>query len=142
MNVIYTDKTDVLYIRLNDGRQDVINKRISDNLVLDMGENEKVIGIEILNASKNVNIERLLPWDVSQKYQKGSRENKEMDVNDFYKNYLGITTPYTHQIKIWEIIEEGKYPILLKAPTGSGKTEAVIAPFLAQFIQNKIWRLC
>jgi len=31
--------------------------------VLDIGENEKVIGIEILNASKNINInlERLLP---------------------------------------------------------------------------------
>jgi len=39
-----------------------------------------------------------------------------MNINDFYKNYLGITTPYTHQIKIWEIIEKGKYPILLRAP--------------------------
>jgi len=29
--------------------------------VLDIGKNEKVIGIEILNASKNINLERLLP---------------------------------------------------------------------------------
>jgi len=60
-----------------------------------------------------------------------------MNISDFYKNYLGITTPYTHQIKIWETIKKGKYPIFLRAPTGSGKTEAVIAPFLSQFIENK-----
>jgi len=60
-----------------------------------------------------------------------------MNISDFYKNYLGITTPYRHQIRIWETIKKGKYPIFLRAPTGSGKTEAVIAPFLAQFIENK-----
>ena len=60
-----------------------------------------------------------------------------MNISDFYKNYLGITTPHTYQIRVWETIKKGKYPILLRAPTGSGKTEAVIAPFLAQFIQNK-----
>jgi len=29
--------------------------------VLDIGEGEKVVGIEILDASKHVNLERLLP---------------------------------------------------------------------------------
>lgn len=61
MNVIYEDKTDLLYIRLDDKKQDVINKRISEDIVLDIGEDEKVIGIEVLNASKNINLERLLP---------------------------------------------------------------------------------
>lgn len=60
-----------------------------------------------------------------------------MDINSFYKNYLNIAAPYEHQIKMWEMIEKGRYPILLKAPTGSGKTEAVIAPFLAQFLENR-----
>jgi len=62
---------------------------------------------------------------------------EKMDVNEFYKNYLGIVVPYEHQIKMWEIMKRGEYPVFLKAPTGSGKTEAVIAPFLAQFVENE-----
>ena len=61
MNIRYDDKTDLLYIRLDDRRQDVINRRISEDIVLDIGENERVVGIEIIDASKHVNLERLLP---------------------------------------------------------------------------------
>ena len=61
MKVIYDDKIDLLYIRLDDRKQDVVNKRVSEDIVLDIGENEKVVGIEILNASRNINLERLLP---------------------------------------------------------------------------------
>ncbi|MFH1859849.1 MAG: DUF2283 domain-containing protein [bacterium] len=61
MNITYNDKTDLLYIRLDDRRQEVINRRVSDNIVLDIGNDEKVIGIEILDASKQVSLERLLP---------------------------------------------------------------------------------
>ena len=61
MKVFYNDKADLLYIRLDDRKQDVVNRRISEDIVLDMGENEKVIGIEILDALKHVNLERLLP---------------------------------------------------------------------------------
>ena len=61
MNVSYNDKTDLLYIRLDDRRQEVINKRVSDDVVLDIGEGDKIIGIEILDASKHVNLDRLLP---------------------------------------------------------------------------------
>ena len=61
MNILYNDKTDLLYIRLDDRKQDVINRRVSEDIVLDIGENERVIGIEIIDASKHVNLERLLP---------------------------------------------------------------------------------
>ena len=61
MNILYNDKTDLLYIRLDDRKQEVINRQVSDDIVLDVGENDKVIGIEILDASKHVNLERLLP---------------------------------------------------------------------------------
>lgn len=61
MNILYNDRTDLLYIRLDDRKQEVINRRVSEDIVLDIGEDERVIGIEILDASKNVNLERLLP---------------------------------------------------------------------------------
>jgi uncharacterized protein YuzE len=61
MKIIYNDKTDLLYIRLDDRKQDVINKRVTDDIVLDIGEGDRIIGIEILDASTHVNLEKLLP---------------------------------------------------------------------------------
>ncbi len=61
MYVSYNDKTDLLYIRLDDRSQEVINRRVSDDVVLDIGEGDKIIGIEILDASKHVSLDRLLP---------------------------------------------------------------------------------
>ncbi len=61
MHVSYNDKIDLLYIRLDDRRQEVINRRVSDDIVLDIGKGNKIIGIEILDASKHVNLDRLLP---------------------------------------------------------------------------------
>jgi uncharacterized protein YuzE len=61
MHVLYNDRTDLLYIRLDDTKQDVINRRVSDDVVLDIGEGDRIIGIEILDASKHVTLERLLP---------------------------------------------------------------------------------
>lgn len=61
MNILYNDKIDLLYIRLDDTKQDVINRRVTEDIVLDIGENDRIIGIEILDASKHVSLERLLP---------------------------------------------------------------------------------
>jgi len=61
MNVLYNDRTDLLYIRLDEKKQEVINRRVSEGVVLDIGEGERLIGIEILDASKHVNLEMLLP---------------------------------------------------------------------------------
>ena len=61
MNIVYNDKTDLLYIRFDDRRQDVINRRVSEDIVLDIGENDRIVGIEILDASRHILLERLLP---------------------------------------------------------------------------------
>ena len=61
MHVLYNDRTDLLYIRLDDSKQDVINRRVSDDVVLDIGEGDRIIGIEILDASRHVTLDRLLP---------------------------------------------------------------------------------
>lgn len=61
MNIIYNDKTDLLYIRFDDRKQDVINRRVSEDIVLDIGENDRIVGIEILDASQHLTLDRLLP---------------------------------------------------------------------------------
>lgn len=61
MNILYNDKTDLLYIRLDDKKQEIINRRVSEDIVLDIGEDDKIIGIEILAASKHVSLEKLMP---------------------------------------------------------------------------------
>jgi len=61
MQILYNTKTDLLYIRLDDKKQQVINKRVSEDVVLDLGENDRIVGIEILDASKHLNLDRLLP---------------------------------------------------------------------------------
>ena len=61
MRIEYDAKTDLLYIRLDDRRQDIINRRPSEDIVLDIGESDKIVGIEIMDASKHLNLESLLP---------------------------------------------------------------------------------
>ena len=69
MRIIYNDRRDLLYIRLDETKQDVINRRVSEDVVLDIGEDGKVVGIEILDASRHVNLESLLPvkYEVARK---------------------------------------------------------------------------
>jgi uncharacterized protein YuzE len=54
MQITYNTKTDILYIHLDDRPQAVMNQRVSDDIVLDVGEAEKIVGIEILAASKHL----------------------------------------------------------------------------------------
>ena len=61
MQILYNVKTDLLYIRLDDQKQPVVNRRVSEDIVLDIGEEDKIVGIEILDASKHLSLERLLP---------------------------------------------------------------------------------
>lgn len=70
-----------------------------------------------------------------------------IDVKNFYTNVFKIDVPHNYQVELWNLINENKYnedkyngnkyPLIVKAPTGSGKTEAIIAPFLSQFLENK-----
>jgi uncharacterized protein YuzE len=61
MQIVYNAKTDVLYIRLDEARQDVINQQVSEDVVLDIGKDDKIIGIEILDASSHTNLKTILP---------------------------------------------------------------------------------
>jgi len=61
MQIMYNAKTDVLYIRLDDVKQDVVNQRVSNDVVLDLGKDDKIVGIEILDASSHTNLKTILP---------------------------------------------------------------------------------
>ena len=61
MKIHYNDKTDLLYISFNDNVQETVNRRVSEVIVLDIGDKNKIIGIEILDASKHIDLEKLLP---------------------------------------------------------------------------------
>ena len=61
MTIYYNSKTDLLYIRIEEATQQVINKRVTEDIVLDIGKDDKIVGIEILDASKHVNLKSLMP---------------------------------------------------------------------------------
>ena len=65
MTIHYDSKTDLLYLRIEPLTHQVINKRVSEEMVLDIGENDKIIGIEIMDASKHINLEKLMPIEYS-----------------------------------------------------------------------------
>ncbi len=69
MEIFYNAKTDLLYLRLDDQSQPVTNKRFSEDIVLDVGADERIVGIEILDASKHLNLSKLLPvkYEISAK---------------------------------------------------------------------------
>jgi len=61
MQIIYSPKSDFLYIRLDEQTQDVINQRVSEDVVLDMGSESRIIGIEIMDASLRLNLKTIFP---------------------------------------------------------------------------------
>ena len=61
MQIHYDSRSDLLYLRLDDERQPVVNRRVSDDIVLDVGPDDRVVGIEIMDASKHVRMDHLLP---------------------------------------------------------------------------------
>lgn len=61
MQIVYNPKSDVLYIRLDEITQDVINQRVSEDVTLDIGREDRIIGIEILDASLRLNLKNIFP---------------------------------------------------------------------------------
>ena len=53
MKIKYDSKIDALYIDLAKGKYDV-SKKITDSIVVDLTKDGKVLGIEILDASENI----------------------------------------------------------------------------------------
>lgn len=62
---IYDDaKTDLLYIRFDERRQSVTSNEVAEGIVFDFNAKGKLIGIEILDASGHVDLEKVLPVEI------------------------------------------------------------------------------
>ena len=56
MKISYDPEIDALYIRLLDGRHECRSVRLSDEIALNIGAGEKLVGIEILDATSVLGI--------------------------------------------------------------------------------------
>ncbi|MGC9969509.1 MAG: DUF2283 domain-containing protein [Bryobacteraceae bacterium] len=61
MTITYNEKFDLLYIAFDEAPNQVTNRRIDEDVVLDLAEDERIVGIEILDASKRTRLDRILP---------------------------------------------------------------------------------
>ena len=61
MQIIYNTQTDPVYIQMDDTHQSVLNRQLSNDVVVDIGEDDQIVGIEILDASKHLDFSKLLP---------------------------------------------------------------------------------
>jgi uncharacterized protein YuzE len=63
MRVYYDDEVDALYIKLGNKKPDGVVE-ISEGVNLDTTSEDKIVGIEILNASKRMNIKTILSYEL------------------------------------------------------------------------------
>ncbi len=56
MKIEYVQKADLLYVRFDPRPQEVTNRRVAEDVVLDVGDGDRIVGIEILNASQKVDL--------------------------------------------------------------------------------------
>jgi uncharacterized protein YuzE len=61
MQINYDAGLDLLYLRFDPRRQEIVNKQVAEDVVLDVGIDNKIIGIEILSASEHLDLRNLLP---------------------------------------------------------------------------------
>jgi uncharacterized protein YuzE len=61
MKITYDPEVDALYISFKQGPTEVTTIRISDDVAIDLGLKEEIVGIEILDASIHLNGEKLKP---------------------------------------------------------------------------------
>jgi uncharacterized protein YuzE len=54
MKIKYDAEADAAYISFKKGPQQVTTIRVNDDVAIDLGESEEIVGIEILSASVNL----------------------------------------------------------------------------------------
>ncbi len=54
MKITYDKKVDAMYIKLNEKKPYHTTKKVTEDVLVDYSEEGEVIGVEVLDASKNV----------------------------------------------------------------------------------------
>ena len=67
MKITYDSKYDVLYLKFADGSRQVSTQRVSEDIAMDFDEAGHIVGIEVLSASKYLDLGSLLPVSVESK---------------------------------------------------------------------------
>lgn len=61
MKIKYDPQVDAAYISFTKGPTQVTTIRVTEDLAIDFGPHEEIVGIEILDASKHMNISKKDP---------------------------------------------------------------------------------
>ena len=61
MRIYYDKESDLLYLRFDERKQELINRRVSEDVVLDLGTGDRIVGIEIRDASRHLELGELMP---------------------------------------------------------------------------------
>lgn len=64
MKLTYDSKYDLLYLKLTDRSPEVLTHRVNDDLAVDLDEDGRIIGIEVLGPAKHIDLASLLPVTV------------------------------------------------------------------------------
>ncbi len=64
MKVTYDAKYDLLYLKLTDRSPQVLTHRVNDDVAVDFDKEGQIVGIEVLSASKHIDLASLLPVTV------------------------------------------------------------------------------
>ena len=64
MKITYDSKYDVLYLKFAEGSPQVVTQRVNDDVAVDFDERGHIVGIEVLSASKYLDLGSLLPVSV------------------------------------------------------------------------------
>jgi uncharacterized protein YuzE len=65
MKISYDSKYDVLYVQFHDGEVQVVTRNLTDDIAVDLDEAGRLVGLEVLAASKHVDLGALLPVEVT-----------------------------------------------------------------------------
>ena len=61
MNISYDSKVNAIYIRLVPGGQQVETRHVDEDIALNFDERDRLVGIEVLDASSRVDLSYLMP---------------------------------------------------------------------------------